>query len=153
MAESKKIALVAALAVDTPTVFADHTALRQVLSNLVDNALRHTSTGSVSIAARRGDGGVWISVRDTGSGMSAEHLPRIFERFYRVDAARSRHEGGTGLGLAIVKHMVEAHGGRVSAESAPAAGTTVSAFFPDGVERSDRLTTDASALIPPVIAR
>ena len=66
----------------------------------------------------------------SGTGISAEHLPRIFERFYRVDPGRAREEGGTGLGLAIVKHLVEAHGGRVRAESEVGAGTTITALFP-----------------------
>jgi signal transduction histidine kinase len=69
-------------------------------------------------------------VADTGSGISPEHLPRIFERFYRSDASRSRVLGGTGLGLAIVKHLVEAHGGRVSAESRRGVGTTITCWFP-----------------------
>src|SRR5256886_2907448 len=76
-------------------------------------------------------GGVNVAVADTGSGIGPEHLPRIFERFYRADPGRSREEGGTGLGLAIVKHLVEAHGGRVEARSIVAKGTTVSIFFPD----------------------
>jgi two-component system, OmpR family, phosphate regulon sensor histidine kinase PhoR len=113
-------------------IYADPTAVRQVLCNLVENAVRHTATGAVSVRSDAQAGGVWLHVRDTGVGIAAEHLPRIFERFYRVDAARSRSEGGTGLGLAIVKHLVEAHGGRVRAESEPGRGTTVSVFFPDG---------------------
>jgi signal transduction histidine kinase len=70
-------------------------------------------------------------VRDTGIGIPLEHLPRIFERFYRVDPARSREAGGTGLGLSIVRHLAEAHGGRVRADSVLGRGTTVAAFFPD----------------------
>ena len=114
-----------AMAVD-----ADPTALRQVLTNLIDNAVRHTTAGEVVVQARGKNGGIAVSVRDTGAGIRAEHLARIFERFYRVDSARSREEGGTGLGLAIVKHLVEAHGGRVSAASEPDRGTTIEAWFP-----------------------
>ena len=147
LADQHEIALVSALPADVSSVYADPTALRQVLSNLVDNALRHTTSGSVNIAARADGDGVLLCVRDTGAGISAEHLPRIFERFYRVDAARSRHDGGTGLGLAIVKHMVEAHGGRVHAESSTGGGTTICVFFPAPVE--SRATPPAP---PPPIA-
>ena len=133
IADRKGIALAVNLADDATTIFADPTALRQVVGNLVENALRHTTRGLVTVSTRRELGGVTVSVRDTGCGISTEHLPRIFERFYRVDPARSREEGGTGLGLSIVKHLVEAHGGRVRAESVPDAGTTMSAWFPDRV--------------------
>lgn len=129
-AEKKGLRLVPDLAPDASTVLADATALRQVLGNLVDNAVRHTATGEVVLFARRHERGVLLGVRDTGVGIAPEHLPRIFERFYRVDPARSREEGGTGLGLAIVKHLVEAHGGRVRAESELGAGTTITALFP-----------------------
>ena len=112
-------------------LWADPTAIRQVLGNLVENAVRHTTAGHVAIfSLAREDGGVTIGVRDTGSGIAAEHLPRIFERFYRVDPGRSRDEGGTGLGLAIVKHLVEAHGGTVRAESTVGVGTTIAVHFP-----------------------
>ena len=110
---------------------ADAMAVRQILSNLVENAVRYTpSGGRVTVFSRAENGRVVLGVRDTGSGIAAEHLPRVFERFYRVDPARSRAAGGTGLGLAIVKHLVEAHGGTVRAESQPGRGTTVSAQFP-----------------------
>jgi len=109
---------------------ADRTAVRQVLSNLADNAVRYTEQGSVTIFSQSANDGVWIGVTDTGPGISHEHLPRIFERFYRVDAARGRHNGGTGLGLAIVKHLVDAHGGRLDASSETGKGTTISAYFP-----------------------
>ena len=116
---------------DAASVWADPTALRQVLTNLVDNAVRHTNDGSVTVFSKRVAGGVAIGVSDTGIGIPAEHLPRIFERFYRVDAGRSRSEGGTGLGLAIVKHLVEGHGGRVRAESTVGRGTRIWAEMPD----------------------
>jgi len=127
----KPIELRQEIAPDAARVWVDPTALRQVLTNLVDNAIRHTAEGSVTVYSRRVPGGVAVGVRDTGIGIPAEHLPRIFERFYRVDAGRSRSEGGTGLGLAIVKHLVEGHGGRVRAESTPGRGTTIWAEFPD----------------------
>jgi two-component system phosphate regulon sensor histidine kinase PhoR len=121
--------------VDVPdeakTVVADSDAIGQVLTNLIDNALRYTPPGGHIICrAQLDNGGVAISVSDTGSGIVSEHLPRIFERFYRSDPSRSRDEGGTGLGLAIVKHLVEAHGGRVSAMSERGAGTTITCWFP-----------------------
>jgi signal transduction histidine kinase len=113
------------------TLRADPVAVRQALGNLVENAVRYTPAGgSVTIFARREREQVVLGVRDTGAGIPREHLPRIFERFYRVDPARSRAAGGTGLGLAIVKHLVEAHGGQVRAESDVGRGTTVLMSFP-----------------------
>jgi two-component system phosphate regulon sensor histidine kinase PhoR len=122
-------------AVDVPpdamAVDADPDAVRQILTNLFDNSLRYTPGGGrITLRSRTDGSGVLLSVSDTGPGISSEHLPRIFERFYRADASRSREEGGTGLGLAIVKHLVEAHGGRVWAESERGKGTTVHSWFP-----------------------
>jgi two-component system phosphate regulon sensor histidine kinase PhoR len=112
-------------------VVADADALRQVLTNLLDNALRYTPPGGrITCRARHEGDGVLVSVTDTGSGIGSDHLQRIFERFYRADASRSRDEGGTGLGLAIVKHLVEAHGGQVRATSELGRGTTIGAWFP-----------------------
>jgi len=116
---------------DATVVYADPDALRQILTNLVDNSIRHAPRGVVTCSARALNGGVEVSVSDNGSGISGEHLPRIFERFYRVDASRSREEGGTGLGLSIVKHLTEAHGGRVAAESTIGQGTTIRCWFPN----------------------
>jgi two-component system phosphate regulon sensor histidine kinase PhoR len=113
------------------SVSVDPEALRQIFTNLFDNALRHTPRGGrVRVLASPAGDDVIVRVSDTGTGISAEHLPRIFERFYRVDPGRSRQEGGTGLGLAIVKHLVEAHGGSVSAESELGRGTTILLTFP-----------------------
>ena len=131
-AASRGLSLVSDVAPDAATVRADPTALRQVVVNLVQNAVQYTSRGSITLRTRRADGGVRVEVADTGIGIPPEHLPRIFERFYRVDAGRSREQGGTGLGLAIVRHLVEAHAGHVDAASLPGAGTTISALFPDG---------------------
>ncbi|MDQ6718218.1 MAG: HAMP domain-containing histidine kinase, partial [Gemmatimonadota bacterium] len=130
-AAAKSLELRAEIADDATMIRADRTGLRQVLTNLVENAIRHTAAGSVTIFSRREAGGVWTGVRDTGEGIAAEHLPRIFERFYRADTGRSREAGGTGLGLAIVRHLTEAHGGRVRAESTVGGGTTIAAWFPD----------------------
>jgi signal transduction histidine kinase len=110
---------------------ADPTALRQILQNLVENAVRYTPSGNVTVFAEPRGNGTVVGVRDTGIGIPREHLPRIFERFYRVDAGRSREVGGTGLGLAIVKHLAEAHGGSVRATSAVGSGTEIAVFFPD----------------------
>ncbi|WP_291760739.1 HAMP domain-containing sensor histidine kinase [Cellulomonas sp. 73-145] len=102
-----------------PQVLVDRDRLGQVLGNLLDNALRHTPAGgTITLATgRASDGAVRLTVADTGSGIPAEHLPHVFERFYRVDTARSRTDGGSGIGLAIVRALVEAHGGRVVASS------------------------------------
>ncbi len=127
----KPVTLDLEVAPDATFVWADPTALRQLLANLVDNAVRHTDEGSVTVFSKRAHGGVAIGVSDTGIGIPADHLPRIFERFYRVDAGRSRADGGTGLGLAIVKHLVEGHGGRVRAESTVGRGTRIWAELPD----------------------
>jgi two-component system phosphate regulon sensor histidine kinase PhoR len=126
------VALAMDLAPDAGRLVADEDAVRQVVLNLVDNALRYTPAGGRVLCRSRVEGGgtIALSVSDTGGGITREHLPRIFERFYRADSSRSREEGGTGLGLAIVKHLVEAHGGRVAAESTRGQGTTITAYFP-----------------------
>ena len=128
---AKGVTLVVAPDESAPLIRADATAVRQILANLLENAVRYTPAGGrVTISSRAEPGGTWIEVRDSGIGISAEHLPRIFERFYRVDAGRARDEGGTGLGLAIVRHLAEAHGGRVTGQSTPGRGTTISVYLP-----------------------
>jgi two-component system, OmpR family, phosphate regulon sensor histidine kinase PhoR len=129
-ANAKGLQLTADIPPGAATATADPLAFRQVLGNLVENAVRHTATGSVTVRSRLGEDGVWLDVLDTGVGIAPEHLPRIFERFYRVDPGRSREQGGTGLGLAIVRHLVDAHGGRVEAASVVGRGTTISVLFP-----------------------
>jgi two-component system, OmpR family, phosphate regulon sensor histidine kinase PhoR len=108
-----------------PPVLADREAIHQVFSNLIDNALKYgPSGGRIVLGARAVPHAVEFFVRDFGGGIPSEHLPRLFERFYRVDKARSRESGGTGLGLAIAKHIMLAHGGTIRAESELAHGST-----------------------------
>ena len=130
-ADAKSLRLSAAIAPAAAIVHADPTAFRQVVSNLVENAVRYTHVGGVTLRTRLGETGVWVDVLDTGVGIAPEHVPRIFERFYRADPARSRDQGGTGLGLAIVRHLVDSHGGRVEAASVLGRGTTISVLFPN----------------------
>jgi PAS domain S-box-containing protein len=130
-ADSSGVDLEVEIEAGAEIIKADQDALHQVLTNLFENSLRYTPRGGrIVCRSRPEENGVALSVSDTGSGIPLEHLPRIFERFYRADQSRSRAEGGTGLGLAIVKHLVEAHGGRVHAESERGAGTTVTCWFP-----------------------
>jgi two-component system phosphate regulon sensor histidine kinase PhoR len=123
-AQARQIRLETELATDMPLISADRRALEQVLTNLLDNAVKYATEGAlVVLRAVPEHGCVRISVQDSGPGIEAKHLPRIFERFYRVDAGRSREIGGTGLGLSIVKHLVEAMDGHLGVESAPGQGT------------------------------
>jgi two-component system phosphate regulon sensor histidine kinase PhoR len=122
---SKRISIVQPAWGESGQVLAERAKLEQVLVNLLDNAIKYTpENGSITFSSTESDGMVAISLSDTGIGIPEKDLPRIFERFYRVDAARSREEGGTGLGLAIVKHIVQLYGGRVSVESRPGKGST-----------------------------
>jgi signal transduction histidine kinase len=117
--------------VDLPALSADPERVHQVLFNLVDNAVRFTpSGGSVTVSARRRNGSVEVAVSDTGAGIPREHLPRLFERFYRADPARARGDGGTGIGLAIARSVVEAHGGQIRAESQPGRGSVFTFDLP-----------------------
>jgi signal transduction histidine kinase len=127
----RDVELAQEVAEDLPLVFADAERVHQVLFNLLDNAVRLSpSGGRVSVSATRHGRTVEVAVRDTGPGIPPEHLPRLFERFYRVDTARSRDEGGTGIGLAIARSVVEAHGGRIWADSEPGRGSTFTFEIP-----------------------
>jgi heavy metal sensor kinase len=116
-------------------VIGDWERLTQLLRNVLENALFHTPTDTrIDVRLRRSDNMAQLIVADTGPGIAAEHLPHIWDRFYRVDKARSRTLGGTGLGLAIVKYIAEAHGGNASVVSEPARGTTFSVLLPLAAE-------------------
>jgi two-component system, OmpR family, phosphate regulon sensor histidine kinase PhoR len=124
----RRVTVIKAVDAGLPPVLADRQRVAQVLSNLVRNAVRHTPEGGlVAVRASLGDGHtVTVSVEDTGVGISPEHLPHVFARFYRADASRDRASGGAGLGLAIVREWVEAMGGEVSAESTLGRGSRFS---------------------------
>lgn len=129
---ARGVTLTAQLAPGLPPVDADPQRLGQVLANLLDNALRHTPPGgTVTVTAEHEQAEVHIRVTDTGTGIAAEHLPHLFERFYRADTARDRDRGGSGIGLAIVRAIVTAHGGRVTAHSdGPGHGATFTVTLP-----------------------
>jgi len=109
----------------------DPALLEQALANLLDNAVNYSHDGSsVHVSAVQKEDSIIIRVQDHGTGISKEHLPRLFERFYRADKARSHKLGGTGLGLAIVKHIIQSHGGYATAESTPGKGSIFSLHLP-----------------------
>jgi len=120
-AEDKELDLVASN--ETLFVSADRNRIRQVIINLVENAIAYSDAGTIAIALEPRNGKVCCTVTDTGKGMAPEHLARVFERFYRVDPDRSRKSGGTGLGLSIVKQIIQAHGEQIFVESTPGVGT------------------------------
>jgi two-component system phosphate regulon sensor histidine kinase PhoR len=125
MAAARSIALAAEVGAAPVLALGEREAIVEIADNLVTNALQYTRPGgTVAVRLRRDADAVLLEVEDTGIGIDAEHLDRIFERFYRVDKARSREVGGTGLGLSIVKHLVQAMQGAVSVTSQPGAGTT-----------------------------
>jgi two-component system phosphate regulon sensor histidine kinase PhoR len=106
--------------------------IHSALSNLVSNAIRYTGAGgTITIGVKLlADDKLWLAVSDTGLGIAPEHIPRLTERFYRVDQSRSRESGGTGLGLAIVKHIAQRHGGTLQIKSQLGAGSTFALIFP-----------------------
>jgi len=117
---------------ESVVVAGDQTRLTQLLVNLIDNGLTYTPRdGTVSVQVRRSAGQAFIEVADTGVGIAPEHLPHLFERFYRVDKARSRSDGGAGLGLAISRWITEAHGGTISVTSQIGHGTTFTVSLPE----------------------
>jgi two-component system phosphate regulon sensor histidine kinase PhoR len=121
---------------DTIAGMVDPTLIEQAVYNLVDNALKYSGEGtSITINAELKDNNMEIQVKDTGPGIDATHLPKIFNRFYRVDKGRSREQGGTGLGLAIVKHIVQYHNGRIDVESRRGKGTCFTMTIPVAPEK------------------
>jgi signal transduction histidine kinase len=130
-AEAKGIGLRTDLPDESPLVNVDRRRVGQVLANLLKNAVTHTPAGGeIAVVAETNETEIEISVIDTGEGIPPEDLPRVFERFYRVDKSRSREMGGAGLGLAIAKHLVEAHGGGISVQSEPGTRTCFTFTIP-----------------------
>ena len=120
------------VAADTPQLWLDQTRIRQIVGNLLENALLHTPAGG-GIAVTAGpaaDGGVAVAIRDSGPGIPAAALPYIFDRFYRVDPSRARASGGVGLGLTIARQLARAHGGDLRVESPAGSGTVFTLTLP-----------------------
>ena len=131
LADAKSVALVIEDATAVPAVMGDATRLGQVLRNLVHNAIKFTPHGgTVTVSAAEAEDGVVLTCRDTGVGIAAADLPRIFERFWKADASRQRDGEGTGLGLSIARHIVELHGGTIRVESEPRHGATFAVELP-----------------------
>lgn len=130
------------IAANLPIIRADEIRLQEVLYNLLDNSLKYTQPGGkIRLQAQKHGDEIALSVSDTGLGISETDLPRVFERFYRADKARSRELGGTGLGLSIVKHITQMHGGRVEAESELGRGTTIRVLLPPNGAADQRAVT------------
>lgn len=151
-AESKNIQIVVGGHSDS-LVFGDRDLLVTALRNLIDNAIRYSPENTrVGVGVRTREGVVAVSVTDQGEGLTPEDQERVFERFYRVDAARSRHTGGTGLGLSIVKHVVSNHGGEVTVWSQPGQGSTFTIRLPEMEGQDDDAglpPSAATAALPP----
>lgn len=148
--DAKGVGLHVHLPQPLPPLWADEQRLSQVLGNLLENALRHTPPGgSVHLHCLRDGDQVKIAVADTGEGIAAEHVTRVFERFYRADTARDREHGGAGIGLAIAKALIEAHGGSISVASAgPGAGATFTIALPITPVRSEHQPATAAQRVP-----
>jgi len=131
---TKQLSIVVDIPPRLSPIRADRTRLQEALYNLLDNAVKYShEQGAIRLSARQSDSEIELSVSDEGIGIAKEDLPRIFERFYRADKARSPDKvRGTGLGLAIVKHIAQLHGGRVEAESEVEKGTTIRVLLPVG---------------------
>jgi two-component system phosphate regulon sensor histidine kinase PhoR len=130
-AEERNIKLLSRIPGDFPVISGDPDMIARIFINLVDNAIKYSlDGGEVTVDGGRAGGEVFVSVADRGIGIPQESLPRIFERLYRVDKARSRKYGGSGLGLAIVKHILEAHRGRIEVSSRPGLGTNFTVYLP-----------------------
>lgn len=139
LAREKNIALTTTLPSQLPSLSADEDRLKQVLHNFLSNALRHTPPGgSIEIKAEALPGQVRVSVRDSGSGIAPEDLPRVFDRFYRADKSRARDQGGSGLGLAISRQLIRAHSGEVGADSTPNHGSEFWFTLPQAASISDK---------------
>ena len=129
-AKDKGIKLITDIGKEIPKIPADKDRLEQVIVNLVDNAIKYTNNGTVKIFVRKSDNMLQIDVEDTGIGIPEKDIPRIFERFYRVDKGRSMELGGTGLGLAIVKHIIQGHNGKIWVKSELGKGSVFSFSLP-----------------------
>ncbi|MDQ2824925.1 MAG: ATP-binding protein, partial [Verrucomicrobiota bacterium] len=146
----KNLHVVVDLAPDVRVIRADPIRLQEILYNLLDNAVKYSSPGAeIRLNAQRCDQNVALTVSDTGIGIGPDDLPRIFERFYRVDKARSSELGGTGLGLSIVKHIAQLHGGSVEAESEPGRGTTIRVILPGRMGSVPSMEKDDTEVVPP----